>query len=229
MQCCLICCMLVIDSAWADFDLVWFDSSLSQLIQFGLILSWSDFDSMWVWSVWSWSVLIVFLLLIGVIRFYSVWFALIRVNALLFDLCFVCVCVGFNLVWASFNFAWLDSSVLQLIQFDPILCCFGSIWFAVIWFDLHWVSSFRSDFVLPRWFVLVWFGCDPMLFDSGLFHVVPFASTCIDLIVLCLNWFYSFWSDVFWFDLFRATLRSFGFMLFGLLWVGLVWRANQTT
>ena len=73
-QCYLICCTLVIESAWANFYLVRFDSSLSQQIHFGVtpfVSRWSDsirvechrFDSGFIDVAWF-----------GLIHIESRWF-----------------------------------------------------------------------------------------------------------------------------------------------------------
>ena len=154
-QCCLICCMLVIDSAWANSYFVWSDLSLSHLIKFGLVQSWFDF----IWIDEMWSAVILFDLTqcdstrfdLGVTRCWlgPIWFD------------FGVTRCWFGLIWFGlFRWMRLDSVQVDSLWFRLIQCCFiccmlviDSAWtvFGLVWFDAS-LSELIQFCLIQSWF-----------------------------------------------------------------------------
>ena len=139
------------------------------------------------------------------IRFDSVWFALVRVNVLLF---YALVRYGSILVW----FVWFDVVRFNLIEFNgcvwlgndlirSVSMCFDLIHVYLRVFDSFWFGVIRCD---PIQYVVVcfdlmlrglgWFNficLDPSFFDAGRFGSIQVFVVLFDLICLDLVRFHS--------------------------------------
>ena len=190
---------------------------------------WFDSVRFWFDSMLAWSDLI----RSDPSRSYEIWFSLIRFDS-----------GQFNVIW--FVGRWLS------IRLEPTFIWSDSIQVCHSRCTLAWLHLFRADVILlefsvidstrasPMWLDLVWFMLSRVdsilltmvhfnarLLASYWFHVVPFHSTCVGLIVVYWSWLDSFRSSVVCSNGLRIELRSFDFMWFNVVCFELIRRGSM--